>query len=247
MIYDRYSFSNDLKTVMWKESRSWLRYQGSKARTIMTLISPLFLAIYLPIASETDWTETYWPLIMAFMVPTIIAGLTVPDSFAGEKERYTLPTLLASRLPDRAILFGKMIFGILTGTLIGLVMLVVGLIVVNIAHGQGEFLFYGPKLLVAYLAVSLLMATITTGAGVLISMRSQTAQEASQILISLLLMPPMLLGFGATMLLNRAGDWLQNLDGDLVVLGLAAVLLVAAVALVLAAVNRFRRSRLVFS
>jgi len=243
---DHYSFTTDLKTIMWKESRSWLRYQGSRRRTMMTLISPLILAIYLPIASETDWTETYWPLIMAFMVPTIITGLTVPDSFAGEKERNTLPTLLASRLPDRAILFGKMIFGILTGLFIGLVMLVIGLIVVNIAHSQGEFLFYKPKLLGAYLAISLLMATLTTGAGVLISMRSQTAQEASQMLIGILLTPPMLLGFGATMLLDRAGGWLQNLDGDLIVLGLAAALLVAAVLLVLAAVSRFRRARLVF-
>ncbi len=243
---DQYSMVTDIKTVMWKESKNWLRIQGSRTRTIMTLISPFFLAIYLPIASETDWTETYWPLLMAFMVPTMIAGLMVPESFAGEKERNTLPTLLASRLPDRAILYGKMIFGILTGFLVGLLMLVVGLIVVNIAHGDGNFLFYKLNVLVAYLAISLLMATLTTGAGVLISMRSKTAQEASQILISALLMPPIFLGFGATMLLRSSGDWMQNLDVDLIIAGLAVVLLVAAVALVLAAMRRFQRNKLVF-
>ena len=33
----------------------------------------------------------------------------VADSFAGERERHTLETLLASRLPDRAILAGKLL------------------------------------------------------------------------------------------------------------------------------------------
>jgi len=45
----------------------------------------------------------------------LASGLTVPDSFAGVKERNAVPTLLTTRLPDRAILFGKMLFGILMG------------------------------------------------------------------------------------------------------------------------------------
>jgi ABC-2 type transport system permease protein len=195
---------------------------------------------------ELEWTETYWPLIMAFMVPTIIAGLTVPDSFAGEKERNTLSTLLASRLPDRAILFGKMFFGIVTSWMVGLVMLVIGLIVVNLAAGDGGFLFYAPKVLLAYLAISLLMATVTTSAGVLISMRSNTAQEASQMLISILLMPPLLLGVGATTLLMGNVDLIESLDGDVILLIVAGVLLAGSIGLTMAAKRRFRRARLVF-
>jgi ABC-2 type transport system permease protein len=210
----------------------------------MTLVSPLFIAVYLPWEMGADWTGKYMSLIMAFLVPTMIAGLTVPDSFAGEKERNTLPTLLTSRLPDRAILFGKMLFGIIMGWTAGLLMLVISLIVANISNGEG-FLFYSPSVLGAYLGFSLLMAILTSGAGVLISMRAKTAQEASQLLISILLMPPMIFGLGATMLIRRS-NILETVDGSLILLAIAAVLLVATVALVWAAMRRFQRSRLVF-
>jgi ABC-2 type transport system permease protein len=241
---DNIPFMSDLNTVMWKETRSWLRYQGSKTRTIMTLASPLFIAIYLPWELGADWTVKYMSLLMAFIVPTMIAGLTVPDSFAGEKERNTLPTLLTSRLPDRAILFGKMLFGITMGWTAGVLLLVISLIAANISYGEG-FLFYSPSVLGAYLGFSLLMATLTTGAGVLISMRATTAQEASQLLISGLLMPPTIFGLLAVMLMRRS-NILETVDGSLILLAIAAVLLVATVVLVLAAMRRFQRSRLVF-
>jgi len=242
---DNISILSDINTIMWKETKSWLRYQGSKTRTIMTLISPLFISVFLPWETGTDWTEGYISLILAFVVPTMIAGLPVPDSFAGEKERNTLPTLLTTRLPDRAILFGKMLFGILLAWAAGLLMLVVSLITVNISHSEGGLLFYSPAVLGAYLGFSLLMATLTTGAGVIISMRSKSAQEASQLLISIILMPPVLLGFVATTLL-RQGNFLEEVNGTLILLVAAAVLLVATVVLVLAAMRRFQRSRLVF-
>jgi ABC-2 type transport system permease protein len=241
---DNIPFMSDLNTVMWKETRSWLRYQGSKTRTIMTLASPLFIAIYLPWELGADWTVKYMSLLMAFIVPTMIAGLTVPDSFAGEKERNTLPTLLTSRLPDRAILFGKMLFGITMGWTAGVLLLVISLIAANISYGEG-FLFYSPSVLGAYLGFSLLMATLTTGAGVLISMRATTAQEASQLLISGLLMPPTIFGLLAVMLMRRS-NILETVDGSLILLAIAAVLLVATAVLVLAAMRRFQRSKLVF-
>ena len=135
------SMLSDIYAVMWKESRSWLRYQGSKSRTLITLITPLFVAVLLPWQIGASWIDGYIPLFLAFLVPTMIAGLTVPDSFAGEKERNTLPTLLASRLPDRAILFGKMLFGILLGWSAGLLVLVISLISANISFAGEQFLF----------------------------------------------------------------------------------------------------------
>ena len=58
-------------------------------------------------------------------------------------------------------------------------------------------------------------------------------------------MPPVLLGFVATTLL-RQGNFLEDVNGTLILLVAAAVLLVATVVLVLAAMRRFQRSRLVF-
>jgi ABC-type Na+ efflux pump permease subunit len=46
----------------------------------------------------------------------------ITDSIAGERERQTLETLLASRLPDRAILLGK----VAAITLLGWLLLALG-------------------------------------------------------------------------------------------------------------------------
>ena len=237
---------SDIYAVMWKESRSWLRYQGSKSRTLIPLITPLFVAVLLPWQIGASWIDGYISLFLAFLVPTMIAGLTVPDSFAGEKERNTLATLLASRLPDRAILFGKMLFGILLGWSAGLLVLVISLISANISFAGEQFLFYSPAVLGAYLGFSLMMATLTAGAGVLISMRAKSAQEANQLLISILLLFPLMLGMASTMFLRGKEDALANLDIPLILLVVAAVLLVVTLVVVLAAMRRFQRSKLVF-
>jgi ABC-2 type transport system permease protein len=59
------------------------------------------------------------------------------DAIAGERERHTLETLLASRISDRAILLGKVIVttGYAWGT--ALLGLLFGLFVANLSKGQG--------------------------------------------------------------------------------------------------------------
>ena len=46
------------------------------------------------------------PVVWAAL-PITLAGAMITDAIAGERERQTLETLLTSRLPDRAILLGK--------------------------------------------------------------------------------------------------------------------------------------------
>ena len=63
--------------------------------------------VFLPLQNGASWvtspiTMVYWAWMPLMLVTGVIA-----DSFAGERERHTLETLLASRLPDRAILLGK--------------------------------------------------------------------------------------------------------------------------------------------
>ncbi len=139
----------------------------------------------------------------------MLVGMTIPESFAGERERHTLATLLASRLPDRAILFGKMAVSIAFGWGMTLFVLLVSLVTVNIANavqGDGGFLFYSWRILLADLGLSLLLAVTVSGAGVLISLRSSTVQEAQQILMSAFMIPPMVLGFIAMAFHDQIGE-----------------------------------------
>ena len=100
----------DVWTVVWKEWQEFRDQLLSLRRGgLSALILALILGVVAPIELGAEWVNSklivgYWPFLAATMVSSLIA-----DSVAGERERHTLETLLASRLSDRAILFGKML------------------------------------------------------------------------------------------------------------------------------------------
>jgi len=213
----------------------------------------VLLAIYFPLQEGVGWVGSPLPLLLAFVAPLILVGISIPDSFAGERERHTLPTLLASRLSDRAILFGKIITSVAFGWVVTLVLLMIGLVTVNVANWGGPILFYKPSILLAALAFSFLIAMLTAAAGVLFSLRAATAQEAQQTLMAVLLIPPMILQFALFAILSsesgeaRFREVLSGLSFEQVILVIVAVLLALDVALLMAAMARFKRARLALS
>lgn len=235
---------SDIWTVMWKERKGLLRVGGSRWRFALTVLIPFgMVAIYFPLQTGRDWVESPVALF-CLIVPLMLEGIIIPESFAGERERHTLATLLASRLPDRAILFGKMALSIGFGWAMTLLVLLVALLTFNIAHWDGHFVFYSAKIALASAGISLLLAIIVAGAGVLISLRSARVQEAQQLLMTGLMIPPMILGFVALALRERIADALSGLDFTVVILVVAAVMAALAVLLTLAAMARFQRARL---
>ncbi len=242
---------NDILTVMWKERKGLFRIRGRRAQALLGMFSPVLLAIFFPLQEGVEWVQSPLSLLLAFVAPLILVGMSIPDSFAGERERHTLPTLLASRLSDRAILFGKMITSVAFGWGVTLVLLAIGLVTVNIAHWDGHILFYKPSILLADLAFSFLVAMLTAGAGVLFSLRAATAQEAQQTLMAVLLIPPMILQFGLFAIMGsdsgkaRLQEVLGALSFEQIILVIVAVLLVLDVVLLMAAMSRFKRARLI--
>jgi ABC-2 type transport system permease protein len=239
---------DDILTIMWKERKSMFRYQGSRSRYLLVLLSPILLATVFPWQWGPDWVEEIPSVILSVVVAVILVGITIPESFAGERERHTLNTLLASRLSDRAILFGKMGISIVFAWGVTLAVLLLSLVTVNVAHWDGELLLYTPTVIIADLVLSFLMATLFASAGVLISMRSETVQQAAQILMAIFLVPIMLLQVIAMVFRNQLndllGDSLSHLDGTQVLLVVTGVLLLLTAGVLAAAVARFRRSRL---
>lgn len=235
----------DILTVIWKERRSAFRYQGSKSRFLLLLLSPVILATVFPITYGPDWLSELPPLVLAFIVPTILVGVMVPDSFAGERERKTLETLLASRLPDRAILFGKLLTPVIASWGVTLAFVLWSMVLVNLVHGRGEFLFFSATIAWGSLALSFLMASLTAGAGVLVSLRAQTAQQAAQILMAMILIPAMLFQVVPLLFRDQIGQFIQAVNGPQLLTIVVAVLAVLDLVVLVAAVARFQRSRLV--
>jgi ABC-2 type transport system permease protein len=242
---------DDILTVIWKERKGLFRVRGRRAQALLAMFSPVLLAIYFPLQEGARWVESPLSLLLAFIAPLILVGISIPDSFAGERERHTLPTLLASRLSDRAILFGKIITSVAFGWGVTVILLLIGLVTVNVANWGGAILFYKPSILLADLAFSFLVAMLTSAAGVLFSLRAATAQEAQQTLMAVLLIPPMILQFALFAILGsesgeaRFREVLATLSFEQVILVIVSFLLVLDVVLLMAAMARFKRARLI--
>ncbi|HEY6285857.1 MAG TPA: ABC transporter permease subunit [Ktedonobacteraceae bacterium] len=235
----------DIATVILKETKELFSQGG-----ILGYLTPLILlavgGVVYPLISWSSWVQLgslEIPFILFLTYQLIVASAA--DSFAGERERHTLETLLASRMPDRAILLGKV------GTLVGygwgmnFSQLLLGWLAVNIVHWQGHLVFYPSDLLLLTFALGLVVNILAASAGVLVSLRSATARQAQQILT----VGGLVAMFGITFgLLELTSSLLPSLGIVLSMTQLVALLFgllagINSVVLSLALV-RFQRSRL---
>jgi len=243
----------DILTVMWKERKGLLRSQGSRTRAVLGFLIPMaMLGIYLPLQIGRALVEGPWSLLASVFIPMMLVGMMIPESFAGERERHTLETLLASRLTDRAILFGKVAVAVGYAWGITMMLLLVSLVMVNVIHWDGQVLLFTPLMTLANVAISLLLASLVAGLGVLISLRAATVQEAQQSLMTATLFPLVLLQMIPLLLLNVVPDGrallkelVEAANPAQIILIVMAVLVVLDLALLVMAMVRFKRTRLI--
>ena len=243
----------DVLTVMWKERKGLLRHQGGRARAMLSLLVPAVgLGIYLPLQIGRALVEGPWSLLASVFIPMMIVGMTIPESFAGERERHTLGTLLASRLPDRAILFGKIAVAVGYAWGMTLMLLLVSLVMVNVVHWDGQVLLFTPIVALANAALSLLVASLVAGLGVLISLRASTVQEAQQTLMAATLFPLVILQMIPLLLLNVLPDGRARLEELVAAANPTQIILIVMIilaaldlGLAVATMARFKRARLI--
>ena len=211
------------------------------------IIALVFLAVYLPLQIGPGWAMNafvffYWPFLTASMTSTIVA-----DAIAGERERHTLETLLATRLGDGAILAGKLLASISYGYAFALSNLAVGTLAVRVAFGadaQAMSLQRFATLLVVIGAASSCISSI----GVLVSLRATTVRQAQQ-LLGLAMLALVLIPTGVLKLLPDATQAtlsarVTTLGPEAIALRVSLALLLVAIVFVSTAARRFRRGRL---
>ncbi len=235
----------DLWTVFRKE---WLeildQFSRFKRGGWSILLVFFFLGVFVPLQIGAEWAGTsvmyfYWPFMTASMTSTIVS-----DSVAGERERHTLETLLATRLPDSAILLGKCLAAITYGYAFALTNVVIGLLTVIVAYGDEAVLMSPSRfaLLVALIGSS---ALFVSGLGLVVSLRTATVRQAQQMFGVFFLAATMLPLIGWTLIEEGTQQtilvWMSvaGVEG----MGKAASLLMAALGafLVAWALMRFKR------
>jgi ABC-2 type transport system permease protein len=240
---------NDVATVVWKEWKELIaRSSQSRGDTLKTIgVSAVIVGILI-------WRSSFLLnnlgalLVPSFVMIQLLAGITA-DSFAGERERHTLETLLASRLSDLAILIGKIVAAVvLTWGLMALT-LSLGVFAASTRSNPGRVQPWIGQMGVILLIYFFLCLAVSCAA-VLVSLRASTVRQAIQTLtwsfmivffLMIFTIARLPAGWRATLMRAVAGEHLLRTE-VIVIAALAGLSLL----LFSAARLRFQRARLVY-
>ncbi len=237
----------DISTIAQKELKEILVQRGSLRSGLTNIMITLgIIGILFPLQWGVEWVRSPIGLVSVIWLPLFMAMGVIANSFAGERERNTLETLLASRLSDQAILFGKMTSAVTYSVTLGLLGLLLGAATVNMQFpGAG---FYPPALFLGALGFSLLASLLISGLGVLISLRAENVRQAYQrmSLGFLVLWLPLILGpqFLPESAKAQVNAWLMGLNLSQLLIGFTVLIVAADLILIGLAMSRFKRSRL---
>lgn len=241
---------SDAMTIAWKEWRElFAEGGGRRGGWYRIVVFLLLIGIIMPLQMGAEWVSSPIVLGMAAWMPFIMISAVIADAFAGERERHTLETLLASRLSDQSILAGKIMAAVGYGWGVMLLAVTLALVVVNLRAGAGGLLVYPAWMLEGIIGLGLLTSLLAAGAGVLVSLRAATVRQAQQTLsiasMLLIFLPTFAIPALPAAWRARAAASMIGLDAQTVI-GLVALALAFVDALLIAwARARFRRGRLI--
>jgi ABC-2 type transport system permease protein len=238
----------DISTITRKELKEIFVQRGSLRAGITNLLLIVAIGgILFPFQYGREWITSSIGLIMVAWLPLMMSMGLVADSFAGERERHTLETLLASRLSDQAILYGKMLAAVTYGLGIIVACMLLGALTVNLQFpGTG---FYPLGNMLGALGFSLLVLLLVTGIGFQVSLHANNVRQAYQkmSLGFLLIWLPLMLApqFMPEEWIRQIGVLVDNINGTQFVLFLAVALLIINAGLIALANARFQRAQLI--
>lgn len=242
----------DILTVARKEVREIVGGGGGRKSLIRELFFVFLFGVFFPLSQSDAWRSGAVPTVFVFMIPLFLAGPYVADTFAGERERKTLETLLATRLPDSSIYLGKILAVCTYAWVVTQLILLASLAALNVAGGH---FLYPSAVWVGALAGSYASALLIAGIGTFISLRSETVRAAHQAMM----LPLFVLIFGGSFGLGALWralppstqvslmKWASGVSALEGILGVVVLLLLIDVFLLRLGVRRFRRSKLISS
>ncbi len=242
---------DDICIILWKEWKEFLLQRGSSRKTMLisALLPVILLGVVIPWRAGAAYVNNMVALVVPGLMPLLFVLMLVADSFAGERERHTLETLLATRLSDQVILLGKIAAAVLYAWAVLVSTLALALLGINIVYGHGELIMFPMSRLIPTLVYDFLLAVLLSCIGVFVSLRASTVRQAMQTmnLGFMLIVWGGFFGFQALptewhgVLLNVLAG--KNLLRSEIIVGI--ILIVADALLLLASHARFRRARLI--
>ena len=170
----------EILTVMRKELRELFGDPyARRGALVQASVLVVALGILLPWSSPGAWIAADPKAVLFFLLfPGMVSSTVAADGFAGEQERKTLETLLATPLSDRGILFGKAAAAFVMGAGMGIVGFIAAVVSVSVA-GAGAFI-PAPVVVLGALFGAAASAAVLTAISILVSLRIPVARSAQQ-------------------------------------------------------------------
>ena len=176
------------------------------------------VGVLVPSLGKSIWTDPNAPVVLFQLFPATIASMIAADAFAGERERGTLETLLATPLEESAVFVGKTLAALSVGLFVSVSSLVCALVVANIRFGATML---SPRAFASVIVGSIAASLFTSSVAVAISSRVAVARSAQQIAA----MAAIMFVFGSATLLEQApalsAGTLMLVDGSVAIVALA--------------------------
>ena len=245
--------ARDIQTVMWKEWKELVASTGLKRGGYRLLLIVAILVVLEPLQSSAHWFDSPLPILFdGLYLPFALLTSLAASAFAGERERHTLETLIATRLSDRAILLGKIIALTLCGWTLSLVASLAQIGVVAVAsaarHTQTRA-FYSAPVIVGILVLSPLFSLLITGVGSALSLRAVSVQQAQQMLtvafLTLAIVPVVAVQLIPAQTRAQIVRWFVQFGPMTALIVIALVVALIDGVIVATTLARFRRARLV--
>jgi ABC-2 type transport system permease protein len=241
---------HDILTIIQKDLKEILSTRGNRKTGLISVgIMIGLIGIMMPLQSGYAWlTEPILPLVWSWF-PVFLMISMVTDSIAGERERNTLETLLASRLSDQAILFGKIAGAVVYGWSISAIGNLVAVITVNLSNLERGFQFYSVGLFLMLLLIPFVLGILMSSLGVLVSLNAPTARSAYQklslVMMAFWFIPMFALNFLPEEMKFAINQFINTINMVQVASAGLILVLIIDVVLIKIANKKFQRTRLI--
>ena len=239
----------DTMTVFQKEWKEAFHNRGIRGYLFNWILLALLIGVYMPINVGPEWFKSPIILLMWSWPPLQLVSGMVADSFAGEKERHTLETLLSTRLPDLSIFSGKIMTGLVYAGTLFPASLLIAAVTVNLVHPSPDGIqFYAPGMLLQVLGIHYLSLILIAAIGMLVSMKSNSVKSAYQkiavVILVLALTPSLGIGLLSPDIKTQLTKMIAQPQLGVGGLIAALIMLVADVILIIISLSNFKRSQL---
>jgi ABC-2 type transport system permease protein len=197
-----------VRSMLRKELRSYrAQFVGdSKLALVFSIATFVVLCAATPLLVGNHWFEASALLIAYPVIASTFVIHSSVDTIAGERERHTLETLLATPIRESEIIAGKILGAVTMGLSFGVVPLVIGIVVLNLrgllTTTDFELLLPAGYLLWGLPLLAVTLPTAMCSIGILVSLFSSSLRNAMQA-YSFALVGIMIVGSVSTVLLPQ--------------------------------------------